>query len=373
MNEDYKHLRRKGFVMSSLPEIDNNFIIETNIDKKDIVFYDIENDPFKIYGVFRENGLYRRMPEETALKVSEKVHFLHANTAGGRVRFVTDSQYVAVYVKMRKLKKSPHFALAGSIGMDLYADNYYVKSFIPPFDIDDGFESIIEFSEKTKREITINLSLYSEVKQLFVGIQKDAVLEEAKPYINKKPIVYYGSSITQGACASRPGMSYQSIISRTFDYDYINLGFSGSAKAEDAMIEYIKNLDMSAFVYDYDHNAPNPDYLKETHERGYKTVREKNPDLPIIFVTKPDYDNNASAYRVWNEDSVKRRTIVMQTYINAINAGDKNVYFIDGSQFFNVNEGDCCVADGCHPTDLGFMRMADVIGNQIDTILSRRL
>ena len=362
MNEDYKHLLRKGFVMSSLPEIDNNFIIETNIDKKDIVFYDIENDPFKIYGVFRENGLYRRMPEETALKVSEKVHFLHANTAGGRVRFVTDSQYVAVYVKMGKLKKSSHFALAGSIGMDLYADNYYVKSFIPPFDIDDGFESIIEFSEKTKREITINLSSYSEVKQLFVGIQKDAVLEEAKPYINKKPIVYYGSSITQGACASRPGMSYQSIISRTFDYDYINLGFSGSAKAEDAMIEYIKSLDMSAFVYDYDHNAPTTEHLEYTHEKMFKAIRKTHPHIPIIIMSRPKH--------FLSDDEEIRRNIIETTYLNAKENGDENVYFLDGKALTELCK-DSGTVDNCHPTDFGFASIATALTDVFLTIKNK--
>ena len=128
---------------------------------------------------------------------------------------------------------------------------------------------------------------------------------------------------------------------------------------------------MSVFVYDYDHNAPNVDYLRETHERGYKIIREKHPDLPIIFVTKPDYDNNYAAENGYFDSNVKRRTVVMQTYINAVNAGDRNVYFIDGAQFFNINECDCCVADGCHPTDLGFKLMADVIGNQIDRILRK--
>ena len=80
---------------------------------------------------------------------------------------------------------------------------------------------------------------------------------------------------------------------------------------------------------------------------------------------------NYAAENGYFDGNVKRRTVVMQTYINAVNAGDRNVYFIDGAQFFNIDEGDCCVADGCHPTDLGFKRMADVIGNQIDRVLRR--
>lgn len=210
------------------------------------------------------------MPENIARGVSEGVYVLHSNTAGGRVRFVTDSPYIAIYAKMDGLGKMPHFALTGSIGFDLYVDNYYTNTFVPPFDIKDGYESIFEFEKKEQREITIDFPLYSNVNELYIGLQEDSFLAEAKPYKNVKPIVYYGSSITQGGCASRPGMSYQAIISRIFNYDYINLGFSGSAKAEDEMIEYIKNLDMSIFVYDYDHNAPTVEHLKKTHEKMFK-------------------------------------------------------------------------------------------------------
>ena len=258
--------------MFDISKIDKNFQVDTKLDKEDIKFYSIEEAPFKIYGVFKENEKYRRMPEDVAKSVSDGVYRLHSNTAGARVRFATDSPYIAINAVMGALGKMSHFPRTGSGGVDMYADGVYVKTFVPAFDITNGYESIFEFEKKEMREITINFPLYSEVKDLYIGLHNGADIKAAKPYKTDKPIVYYGSSITQGGCASRPGMSYEAIVSREFDCDYINLGFSGNAKAEDEIADYIKNLDMSVFVYDYDHNAPTTEHLKKTHERMFGKI-----------------------------------------------------------------------------------------------------
>lgn len=338
--------------MFDISKVDNNFTIESNVDKKDIKFYKIDEEPFKVFGVFRENGKYRRMPEDVAKNVSNGVYALHTNTAGGRVRFVTDSPYIAIYAKMDGLGKMSHFAQTGSIGFDLYIDNCYAKTFVPPFDIKDGYESVFDLEKKERREITINFPLYSNVNELYIGLQNTALLEEPEPYKNAKPIVYYGSSITQGGCASRPGMSYQAIVSRTFNYDYINLGFSGSAMAEDEMIEYIKNLDMSVFVYDYDYNAPSVEHLEKTHEKMFKAIRDKNPHLPVIMMSRPKHF-------LTDEEKI-RRNIIETTYRNAVLSGDKNVYFIDGKALTELCK-DSGTVDNCHPTDFGFASIAKAL------------
>ncbi len=345
--------------MSDISKVDKNFTVETKINKDDICFLSIDNAPFKIYGVFKENGKYRRLPEEIAKNVNDGVYALHANTSGGRVAFVTDSSYVAIHTKMTNIGKMPHFALTGSSGFDLYADNEYVKTFIPPFDIEDGYESIIELGTKKQRQIIINFPLYSDVNELFIGLEKDAFLGEAKPYKNSKPVVYYGSSITQGGCASTPGMCYPAIVSRQFNCDFINLGFSGNAKAEDEIARYIKNLDMSVFVYDYDHNAPTLDHLEKTHERMFKTIREAQPLLPIILMSRPKHN--------LTDEEIQRRTIVETTYKNALLSGDKNVYFIDGSALTKLC-GNYGTVDSCHPTDYGFASMAEAVSDVISQI-----
>lgn len=332
-----------------ISRIDKNFKVETKINKSDIVFYDIKNEPFTIYGVIYENGKFRRMPEDVAKGVSGGVHWLHSNTAGGRVKFKTNSPYIAIHTKMSNVGKMPHFALTGSAGFDLYINERYYKSFVPPFDITDGYEGVIEFSSKKMREITINLPLYSDVNELYIGLSEKATVEKASEYRVEKPIVYYGSSITQGGCASRPGNSYQAIVTQKLGINHINLGFSGNAKAEKEISDYICSLDMSAFVFDYDHNAPNIEHLEATHERMFKEIRESKPNLPIIIMTRPKYD-------LTKEEKI-RREIIKRTYENAKNNGDNDVYFIDGKSLMRLCHDEGTV-DACHPNDLGFYSMA---------------
>ncbi len=338
--------------MTDIASVDKNFAVPSGIQRNDIRFYDPLKAPVSVHGVFWEDGKYRRMPESVAATVSDGVYKLHTHTAGGRVRFVTDSPYIAIHAEMGSLGKMAHFALTGSVGFDLYADGVYTKTFVPSFAVTDGYEGEVAFTDRTLREITINFPLYSEVKTLYIGLQEDAAVQPAAPYQNEKPVVYYGSSITQGGCASRLGMSYQSILSRRFNQDYVNLGFSDNAKGEDTMTDYLKNLDMSLFVLDYDHNAPTPEHLRSTHEKMFKTIRAVHPDLPIIMMSRP------KLYLIPVE--TERRQIVETTYKNAITSGDKNVYFVDGTALTALcgNEG---TVDGCHPTDYGFASMATAL------------
>ncbi len=340
--------------MSDISKVDKNFVIQTQIEKEGLKFYSVEEEPFQIYGVFKENGKYRRMPEKIAKNVNAGVAYLHADTAGGRVRFVTDSPYIAIHVKTDRICRLPHFALTGSAGYDLYADGEYIRTFVPPYDMQDGYESLMEFYEEERkmREITINFPLYSDLCELYIGLEEGVTLSSTKPYKNTKPIVYYGSSITQGGCASRPGMSYQAIVSRAFDYDYINLGFSGSARAEDEMIDYIKTLDMSVFVLDYDHNAPSTEHLKNTHEKMFLAIREEHPDLPVIMMVRPNH--------ILSPEEEERKKVIETTYQNALNNGDENVYYIDNEALTALCK-DNGLVDRCHPTDFGFASMAKAV------------
>ena len=118
------------------------------------------------------------------------------------------------------------------------------------------------------------------------------------------------------------------------------------------MIDYVKNLDMSVFVYDYDHNAPTLEHLEATPEKMFKAIRSMHPDIPILMMTRPKF--------YLNDDEEKRLEIVRKTYQNALNNGDKNVYFIEGPELMKF-AGDEGTVDGCHPTDLGFYSMAKVM------------
>jgi hypothetical protein len=347
--------------MKHISEIDANFKVETKIDKPDIKFYDISGEPFQTYGVFWEDGQYRRMPASVAQSVSERVLFLHSATAGGRVRFKTDSPYIAIHAEMSQIAKMSHFALTAAAGFDLYCSEYgFSGTFVPPYDIEDGYERVLEIRNPGMHEYTINFPLYSGVSKLYIGLSETATVCKAEPYLTEKPVVYYGSSITQGGCASRPGCAYQSILTRQFSCDHINLGFSGNALGETEMAEYISGLDMSVFVLDYDCNSPTPEHLQNTHEAMYRKVREANPDLPIVILSRPFY--------YLTKENQMRLEIIRTTYRNAVESGDKNVYLIEGSTLLEMAGNDGSV-DGVHPTDFGFASMAKAIAQVLKQIL----
>ena len=346
--------------MRDIAKVDKNFKVETQINKADITFFNACSAPFQICGLIHENGKFRRMPEGVAKEVNDGVFGLHTQTAGGRLRFKTDSAYVAIHAKMSNLSKMPHMAFSGAIGFDLYVKKKHVGTYMPPTNIENGYENVIEFGVKKMREITINFPLYSGVEELYVGLQEGCKVLAPAPFKMEKPIVYYGSSITQGGCASRPGTCYQGFVHRAIDADYINLGFSGSARAEKTISDYVCGLDMSVFVYDYDHNAPTVAHLAETHERMFLEVRERHKDLPIIIMSRPKY--------ALTDAEKERLAIIKRTYENAVARGDRNVYFIDGATLMGVAKGEGTV-DGCHPTDFGFYSMAQPLIKLLKRIL----
>ena len=343
--------------MKDISQIDKNFAVKAEVTADGTRFYSPEEAPLSLHGVYREDGRIRRMPEAVAKTVNDGVLLLHANTAGGRVRFATDSTYIAIRTKMDSMTRISHFAFTGAAALDLYADGQYVNTFIPPMGMTDGFEGRIEFPSAEMRQITIHFPLYSNVSDLQIGLAEGAAVKEAAPYVPGKPIVYYGSSITQGGCASRPGMSYQAILARRLNRDFVNLGFSGSARGEDTMVAYLKDLPMSLFVCDYDYNAPTVEHLRATHEKLFCTVREAQPDLPVILMSRPK--------RILSVTDEQRRVIVETTYKNALAAGDRNVYFLDGTALTALCGCDGTV-DNVHPTDFGFASIAKAIGDLIE-------
>ena len=354
-------------------QYDRNFADKQCSDKPNVVWYDIRKAPFRIYGLHdpQAGSVFTRMPRPVAKAVSAGVCALSENTAGGRVRFSTDSPYIALRAAMPGLSQMTHMALTGSSGFDLYLDDaestVFVSSFRPTADAKTGFAAYIDIAPTDLKHgmntYTVNFPLYSGVNAVQIGIEKGYHLGAGAEYRPIAPVVYYGSSITQGGCASRPGTCYQGFLSRRYNIDYVNLGFSGNARGERAMAEYIASLHMSMFVCDYDHNS-SPEELEKNHYPFYQIIREKHPDLPYLMISKPDIVN-------FPKEAEKRRQIIRASYERAREAGDEKVYFLDGGQMFRsgTDAADCTV-DGCHPNDLGFYRMAQAIAPYIETIFN---
>ena len=360
--------------MADIHAIDKNFNLKCDLKQEGIRFYSIEEPPFSVHGVFKRDGIYRRMPEEAAARVSENVKAMHMLTAGGRVRFKTDSPYVAIHLVTTHIPHAEHFTLISMAGFDLYVRNgekeYFSGCFIPPYHAKDGFDGILWFETPAPdgryREVTINFPHYGEVIDLYIGLDEKAEVLPASPYRYGAPIVFYGHSITQGGCASRPGLVTSALISRRFHADVVNLGFSGSAKGEVAMAEYIAGLPMCAFVYDYDANSPNAEHLSATHEPMFKIIREAHPETPILLLTSTPRTTNLSGSR----DA--RVAVIRKTYENALRAGDKNVYFVDGFLGMDDFDGPAgCTVEGCHLNDIGFKCLSEMIGGVLARVLPK--
>lgn len=350
-----------------IAKIDQNFKIQTSIGESDVVFYDVRRAPFAVYGLYdyQNQPDFKRCPDEVARSTSDGVYYLYRNTAGGRVRFATDSRYIAIKAQMPSIARMNHMPLTGSSAFDIYVDDpesggtAFFGSFRPDYNFEGGYESKKDFGTRKMRYVTINFPSYSHVKNLYIGLQEDARVEAGMKYRDRLPVVYYGSSITQGGCSSRPGNAYQNVISQRTNTDFINLGFSGNGKGEDAIVDYMATLPMSAFVSDYDHNAPDPAHLLATHYKMYEKIRAAHPDIPYVMCSRPNFYADSQA-------DIERRNIVMDSYRKARESGDKNVYYIDGASFFRGPYANMCTVDGCHPNDMGFALMADVIGHELE-------
>ena len=319
----------------------------------------ITESPFKIYGLAvadRETRKYYRLPEYMLDRMPQ-YDFLGRRSVGGRVRFATDSRKIYIRMTLDACREDINIPLTGSAGADVYLgtgrDAKYLGVVAPGIHGDAEITVEKSFTKGPGLEtVTVNLPRNDLLLGMEIGVEEDAVLREAPAYRVPDPIVFYGSSITEGGCAERPGNAYTSLACRWLDADYRNFGFSGKARGETEFAEFIASLPkISVFVYDYDHNAPDAEHLRATHERFFRIVRRAHPETPILLLSRPDTDKDPA-------DAAARRDIIRATCERARAAGDENVRFLDGGAFFGPEGRAECTVDGTHPNSLGFMRMA---------------
>lgn len=368
--------------------IDKNFAA-IPVTEDGFRFCPVQNSPLQLEGLpwFEANNkkFYRLPPDLSKNDVNEGALYLANNTSGVCVRFRTDSPEILLRAKAVNPCFFNHMPQTGVNGFDSFYrkpghEYLYNKTVIPNLQgsyetaqrttpaAEDGIISgmIGENSSGEMWEWIINFPLYGGVESVEIGFKADAKVMPPRPHRIADPVLFYGSSITQGGCASRPGNNYTAMLSRELDVEQINLGFSGSALGEPAVAETIARLKLSAFVMDYDHNAPSPEHLEQTHEKFFNIIRSIQPELPVIFISKPNF--HYVHHHVTAVDA-RRRTIIQRTYLNALDKGDKNVFFIDGEKLFDSEHRDFCTVDGCHPNDLGFYRMFRTILPVLQQIL----
>ena len=357
-----------------LEDIDKNFKEQGELKSSGLKTYNVINPPFRVYGVYydEKNG-FMRLPENTvpsSLGVSKLAH----ECAGGRIKFSTDSNVFGIHVRYKRFYDMAHMPRTGCSGFVLLDETdakiKHVSTFRVAFDEKSSFDKYtyapdenckVELNSSCTlkgdrvRDYLLFMPLYAGVQSIEITLSENAKIGSGREYLPNKRVLYYGSSITQGGCASRPDNAYQGHISKWTNTDFINLGFSGNAKGEKEMAEYLASVDCNVFVCDYDHNEITASDLKEKHYNFYKAYRKVNPSTPILFVSRPNSDKC--------EDLKERIAIIKNTVRKAKKQGDNNVYFLSGEHFFGktAEEREVCTMDCTHPNDLGFYYMAVAI------------
>lgn len=327
------------------------------------VWYSADEGLLQVSGFawFDKERLYRRFPANPPYKLPEAVDRLANHASGGQVRFRTDSTFLKVRVKLAGGAYMAHMAGTGQAGVDCYTGPIGKMRFIGSAHgnfADDEFESLF-FSNAPRqmRDFTLNLPLYQQVKEISVGFDEKAKIEPPQHYLTTKRVILYGTSILHGGCAARPGMSYTNILSRRINLEFINLGFSGNGKGEPEVAKNIALIENPGlYVLDYEANVT-PDQLEETLPEFITILRKAHPDVPILVVSKITYGKETLLPSV-EEPRLRNLKFQRQIVEKLRKAGDKNIYFVDGSKLLGKDFDDCTV-DGVHPTDLGFYRMAD--------------
>ncbi|MBI3878054.1 MAG: SGNH/GDSL hydrolase family protein [Verrucomicrobia bacterium] len=297
-----------------------------------------------------DKPVLRRLPARLKETFRPAVWNLAQQPSGGRIRFKTDSARVGIVASNPNTSTMHHMTTIGQSGFDIYVNGEYLNSAWPDKDGKITKEWSIGKAGEL-RDITLYLPLYKGVTIKEIVLDKDAKIEAPKPFALAKPVVHYGSSITQGGCAENPGLSCQAIVSRWLNVDFVNLGFSGSGLGEPAVAAAIAEIDAAAFVLDYWGN-PSPQVYRETLPGFVDTLRAKHPKTPIL-VTGPYYFPAEATSPNTKSSQEEKRKIAREFVESRRKAGDKNISFVDGLEMLSREHADGLV-DGVHANSIGF-------------------
>lgn len=304
---------------------------------------------------------YERLPASLENISRKPLWELGRCSAGLALRFRSNSTRVAAKWEVRDNRSMNHMTATGIKGLDLYClqDGKWVfaGSGRPQGKVNEA--TIIGNMAPEEREYLLYLSLYDGVTSLSIGV--DSLSTIGQPAVGlpvrEKPVVFYGTSILQGGCASRPGMAHTNILERWLNRECINLGFSGNALLDLEIAEVAASVDASLFVLDFLPNAT-VEQMKERAEKFYSIIRAKHPDTPILFVEDPIFPHSRFDKKIAREVQGKNETITT-IFRSLKKQGEKNIYLLSSKNIIG-HDGEATV-DGVHFTDLGFMRYAEVL------------
>lgn len=338
-------------------------------EKNNLLWYDVRAVGLEGQGWNDVKAPFDRLPAKAEQMVRPALWGLSRHSAGLAVRFVSDSPAIhARWTVTNKQLAMSHMPATGVSGLDLYGklDGKWrwiangrpgaVSTTVP-----------LATALKGEREYLLYLPLYNGVSSVEIGLPLTAKLmkPDPRPEAKRKPLVFYGTSITQGGCASRPGMVYTAILGRMFEMPVINLGFSGNGTLDPEMATLLGEIDAAVYVLDCLPNM-SPAQVAERTEPFVKALRKLQPDTPILMVEDRVYTNAA-----FNAGMQKRHAdshaAFRKAYDNLTAAGVKGLTYLEGAHLLG-DDGEGAV-DGSHPTDLGFLRQAEAMAKPLRELL----
>jgi len=308
------------------------------------------------------NTGYQRFPDKAKGKVRDAVWSLSKSSAGLSIRLESDADSISVQYQVDGNLAMPHMPATGVSGIDLYVrngDSWLWCRGKYQFNDTIQYDFKIDKLPNPNRNYELYFPLYNNIKTLKIGVPSGSTLKFL-PARTEKPIVIYGTSIAQGACASRPGMAWTNILSRKINHPVVNLGFSGNGRLEPEVIDLINEIDASVFVLDCLPNlSPNE---KRTKEEIQKRIREsiarlqgKHAETPILLIQHAGYsDGLVDSERKCVYESLNGWTA--ETFESLKKEGIKNLFMLTTDEIGLSNDA---FVDGTHPTDLGMEQYAN--------------
>jgi len=309
---------------------------------------------------------FDRLPAAAEKTVTREVWDRSRPSTGMMARFLTDADSIHVHYRLMKPDLGmAHMPPTGVSGVDLYARDEaghwrWVMVVLPT--AQEMKTEIVRDLSPGKREYALYLPLYNGVDSLSIGVPAGAEFKGLSP--RPKPLVFYGTSTTQGACASRPGMACTAILGRQLDRHIVNLGFSGNGRMDAAMGDLLVQIDAAGYVIDCVGNMVVADITRKCVAL-VKQLRAVRPTTPI-FLLEGDHSPNSWIQPITLKMKDEKNAALRAAFTKLQEANTRELHYLPGTHFFgDDSEG---VVDG-HPSDLGFMRQAEVLEPALRAVL----
>ena len=336
-------------------------------------WYNVENWGIEGRAFDDTDSYFDRLPGRAKGVVRDAVWSLSLHSAGMAVRFKTDSRDVHVDYRLRSANLSMvHMPATGVSGIDFYGrtesgEDRWVQVARPTSqNVKARVISGIDTGPDSGRLYTAYLPLYNGVQKLEIGVTSGAQFTPVLPR-SELPILFYGTSIMHGACASRPGMSISALLGRRYDLPTVNLGFSGNGRLELELADLMGEVDAAVYCVDCLPNL-NPSQVSERTVPFFKRLRRHRPNTPIVMV-EDRWFTNAEFFGGTRGRHEGNQKAFREGYQQLVREGVKGLHYLKGEELLG-KDGEAAT-DGSHPNDLGFVRYAEAYAKVLDPLLSK--